>query len=143
MVLDPSIETRIDKLTPYLRLDELLIEHAHALKRVSTRNFVGMYLVGSLAVGDFDATSDVDFMVVTNDELSSDELAGVQAAHAHYLARDDGWPTHLEYSFFPMAKLQTLSSPFGESSRSPLADRLLWYFNGRHPEPRPVVEGDH
>ena len=116
MDLDPSDEVRPGKLTPHVRLDELLIEHAHAIARASTRNFVGMYLVGSLAVGDFDATSDVDFMVVTNNELSSDELAAVQAAHSGYLARDDRWPTHLEYSFFPMAKLQTLSSPFGESS---------------------------
>ena len=102
-----------DRLTPYLRLDELLIEHAHALQRASARNFVGMYLIGSLAVGDFDATSDVDFIIVTNEELSSDELVAVGAAHCEYLARDDRWPTHLEYSFFPMTKLQTPSSPFG------------------------------
>ncbi len=134
MALDPSTETQPGELTPDPRLDELLIEHARSLERASTKNFVGMYLIGSLAVGDFDATSDVDFMVVTNDELDSEELAAVQVAHSKYLARDDGWPTHLEYSFFPMAKLHTLSSPFGESRRSPLADRLLWYFNGPSPE---------
>lgn len=134
MVSNPSSVTRPGKLTPFLPLDELLIEHAHALQRACTRNFVGMYLIGSLAVGDFDAASDVDFMVVTNEELSSDDLVAVGAAHSDYLARDDRWPTHLEYSFFPMAKLQALSSPFGETSRSPLADRLLWYFNGSHPE---------
>ena len=134
MAVDPSIATRPGKLTPYLRLDELLIEHAHALEHASTGNFVGMYLIGSLAVGDFDAASDVDFIVVTNDELSPEKLAAVQAAHSDYLARHDRWTTHLEYSFFPMAKLQTLSSPFSESHRSPLADRLLWYFNGPSPE---------
>ena len=134
MMSNPSIGTRPGKLTPYLRLDALLAEHALALQRACPRNFVGMYLIGSLAVGDFDATSDVDFMVVTNDDLSSNELVAVGTAHSDYLARDDRWPTHLEYSFFPMAKLRTLSSPFGETSRSPLADRLLWYFNGSHPE---------
>ncbi len=134
MVFDPSTRTRSGKLTPFLRLDELLIEHGYALQRACTSNFVGMYLIGSLAVGDFDATSDVDFMVVNNEELSNEELDGVRAAHSGYLAREDTWPTHLEYSFFTMAKLQTLSSPFGPTSRSPLADRLLWYFNGSHPE---------
>lgn len=134
MVFDPSIETVPGKLTPYLRLDELLIDQAHALQRALTGNLVGVYLIGSLAVGDFDATSDVDFLVVSNDELSSNELDGVQAAHSVYLARDDRWPTHLEYSFFPMAKLQTFSSPFGESSRNLVEDRLLWYFNGAHLE---------
>jgi predicted nucleotidyltransferase len=134
MILDPSIETQPGMLTPFLRLDELLIEHAQSLERASTKNFVGMYLIGSLAVGDFDATSDVDFMVVTNDELSNQELAAVQVAHSGYLARDDRWPTHLEYSFFPLAKLQTLSSPFDKSHRSPLEERILWYFNGPSPE---------
>ena len=122
------------KLTPNLHLDELLIEHANALQRASAGNFVGMYLIGSLAIGDFDATSDIDFMVVINEELTGDELMAIGAAHSDYLGRDDRWPTHLEYSFFPMVKLQTPSSPFGETSRSPLADRLLWYFNGPTPE---------
>jgi predicted nucleotidyltransferase len=128
------MDTQPGMLTPYLRLDELLTEHARSLERASTKNFVGMYLIGSLAVGDFDTSSDVDFMVVMNDEFDSEEFEAVQEAHSEYLARDDRWPTHLEYSFFPMAKLQTLSSPFGESHRSPLADRLLWYFNGPSPE---------
>ena len=84
-----------------------------------------MYLIGSLAVG---------FMVVTKDELDREALAAIQMAHSEYLARNDRWPTHLEYSFFPMEKLQTLSSPFDESHRSPLTDRLLWYINGPSPE---------
>ena len=88
MEADPPVDERPGKLTPYLRLDELLVEHAHAIARALTGNFVGMYLIGSLAVGDFDATSDVDFMVVTNDELTSSELVAVRTVHTAYLARD-------------------------------------------------------
>ena len=88
MVSNPSIAARHDRLTPHLRLDELLVEHAHALQRASARNFVGMYLIGSLAVGDFDATSDVDFIIVTNEELGSDELVAVGAARTRRSVAD-------------------------------------------------------
>jgi Nucleotidyltransferase domain len=82
MILEPSSETQPGMLTPYLRLDELLIEHARSLEHASAKNFVGIYLIGSLAVGDFDATSDIDFMVVTNDELCGEEFAAVEVARA-------------------------------------------------------------
>ena len=44
-------------------------------------NFVGAYLIGSLATGDFDLDSDVDFLIVTNAELSDAELRLLQALH--------------------------------------------------------------
>jgi predicted nucleotidyltransferase len=39
--------------------------HARTLCEVLADNFVGLDVLGSLAIGDFDLTSDVDFMVVT------------------------------------------------------------------------------
>ena len=61
------------KLTPYRGLDEVLIDYAHTSRAVLGDNFVGLYLLGSLAIGDFDLTSDVDFVIITNTELSSAE----------------------------------------------------------------------
>jgi predicted nucleotidyltransferase len=43
-------------------------------------NFLGAYLVGSLATGDFDLDSDVDFLILTNAELS-DETSGFLHPH--------------------------------------------------------------
>ena len=68
------------KLTPYRGLDEVLIDYAHTSRAVLGDNFVGLYLLGSLAIGDFDLTSDVDFMIVTNSELSCDQVELVQSA---------------------------------------------------------------
>ena len=56
----------------------MLIEYAHTSCAVLGHNFVGLYLLGSLAVGDFDLTSDVDFMIVTKSELSHGEVELVQ-----------------------------------------------------------------
>ncbi|MBN2588074.1 MAG: nucleotidyltransferase domain-containing protein, partial [Candidatus Fermentibacteraceae bacterium] len=44
-------------------------------------NLIGVYLVGSLATGDFDADSDVDFLVVTEEEISEENVLSLQAMH--------------------------------------------------------------
>ena len=117
------------KLTPYRGLDEVLIDYAHTSRAVLGDNFVGLYLLGSLAIGHFDLTSDVDFMIVTNSELSRDQVELVQSAHTKLIARDSRWVRHLEYSIFPRQKLSEKSSPYGPNGRDDSAARQLWYFN--------------
>ena len=68
------------RLTPYTRLDEVLAGHASTLRSVLGDTFVGLYPLGSLAIGDFDLTSDVDFMVVTSDELDPAWMTTYQPA---------------------------------------------------------------
>jgi hypothetical protein len=123
------VDTTPGDLTPYLGLDEVLTEYAHTSQDVLGDNFVGLYMLGSLAIGDFDLTSDVDFMIVTNDELSDDELGRVQFRHTELVSRNTRWVKHLEYSFFSMQKLCELSSPYGENGlRNESEARQLWYF---------------
>src|SRR5207249_10528999 len=43
--------------------------------------FVGAYLQGSFAVGDFDQHSDVDFIVAVRDELTERQVADLQIVH--------------------------------------------------------------
>ncbi len=123
-----EVDATPGELTPYLRLDEVLIEYAHTLQDLLGESYAGMYLCGSLAIGDFDLTSDVDFIVATENELNSDEVAKVQGAHVELAGRDSRWVKHLEYSFFPRDKLVTPSSPFGPAGRHDVADRLLWKY---------------
>src|ERR1017187_3357198 len=94
-----EIDTAPGELTPYLRLDEVLVEYAHILQDLLASNFVGLYLSGSLAIGDFDLTSDVDFIVVIEGELNDDEVKRVQTAHLALIGRANRWVKHLEYSF--------------------------------------------
>ena len=51
-------------------------------------NFLGAYLVGSLATGDFDLDSDVDFLILTNAELSDAEVRSIQTTHVEIHALD-------------------------------------------------------
>ncbi len=63
-------------------------------------NFLGAYLVGSLATGDFDLDSDVDFLVVTKVELCDAEVKSIEATHS-YIHTLGSYPAkHLEGSYF-------------------------------------------
>jgi hypothetical protein len=128
-------------LTPYRRLDEVLIDYADTSRAALGDDFVGLYLLGSLAIGDFDLTSDVDFMVVTKHELSDEKLDRARSAHEDFIAQDTRWVKHFEYSFFSMRKLNAKSSPYlADGSRNESDERRLWYFdNGA----RTPVRSDH
>lgn len=131
---DPRLDDSPGELTPFAGLDELVTEFARDLQRALRDNFVGVYLIGSLAIGDFDLTSDVDLVVIANEEIASGDLRRVTEAHSRIRLHKNRWAKRLEYSVFPMAKLVRLTSPYGPNGRHPLEDRLLWYFNGDHPE---------
>ena len=118
------------ELTPYSELDDVLVGYARVLQDVLADDFVGLYLSGSLAIGDFDLTSDVDLIVVTTRELSDDQVARVQSAHSAQIGLDTRWVKHLEYSFFPLETLAQKSSPYGpDGQRNSSEDRKLWYFD--------------
>lgn len=66
---------------------------------------VGVYLVGSLASGDFDADSDVDFLVVTKTELTETKMNALQAIQTKIHAIDCYPAKHLEGSYISLADL--------------------------------------
>ena len=63
--------------TPYPDLNSVLRDVVESIQSVLDTNFVGAYLQGSFAVGDFDLHSDVDFIVVTEEELSHEQVHGL------------------------------------------------------------------
>ena len=84
---------------PYPSLHLVLERFVAGVVNALQGNFVGAYLVGSLATGDFDLDSDVDFLVVTENELSDSEVQLLQALHIEI--HDAGcYPAqHLEGSY--------------------------------------------
>jgi predicted nucleotidyltransferase len=131
---------RKNKLTDYKSLDQVLYEIAESEKTALGDNFVGMYLQGSLAIGDFDMTSDVDFVVVTDHEMSAAEAGKVQAVHKDFYRQPNRWVKRLEYSFFPIEKLREKFSPYNENSSVNVTERELWYFDNGHQE---IEKSDH
>ena len=66
---------------------------------------VGVYLVGSLATGDFDLDSDVDFLVVTQDEVGEEAVRSLQAMHERIHGLGCYPAEHLEGSYVSRAVL--------------------------------------
>jgi hypothetical protein len=78
-------------------LADLVASAQHAL----SANFVGAWLQGSFAVGDWDVDSDVDFLVATQRDPSAAEEAALNAMHARLYRLESHWAQHLEGSYFP------------------------------------------
>jgi predicted nucleotidyltransferase len=97
---DPGVA--VPSLSSYPALDDALSAHAGRLRDVMGGDLIGVYTIGSMAIGDFDMTSDVDFVVVMANRPDDSTIEQVRAAHTHLMERGDRWVTRLEYSLFPM-----------------------------------------
>jgi hypothetical protein len=76
------------------------------VQRALNNEFVGAYLQGSFAVGDFDQHSDVDFIIAIRSELANHHVTALQAMHERLFDLGPEWAKHLEGSYFPAATLR-------------------------------------
>lgn len=84
---------------PYPELPEVLEQFKAGVIQHLSDNLIGIYMVGSLATGDFDPDSDVDFLVVIERDLSSDDVNNLQEMHRDIYDRDCYPAKHLEGSY--------------------------------------------
>ncbi|MHB0885619.1 MAG: aminoglycoside adenylyltransferase domain-containing protein [Bacillota bacterium] len=88
--------------TPYPDVNALLSELLSSLRGILGDRFVGLYLHGSLAAGDFvRGRSDIDFLVVTDGDLSDEVVAVLKAMHERLLASGLPMAAELEGSYIP------------------------------------------
>ena len=95
---------------PYPDLREVLDIFVSDLERELSDNLVGVYLVGSLATGDFDADSDVDFLVVIGNELSESHRDHLQQIQEKMYEMDSYPAKHLEGSYISIHDLHDWST---------------------------------
>lgn len=81
-------------------------------------SLVGLYLYGSLVVGDFDdRRSDIDLLAVTRGPLSSEAEHAIAEMH-HSLAQGyPEWRDRLEVGYFPATILRRYEPPLGDVHR--------------------------
>lgn len=130
--------------TPYAELNGVLAHLLAGARAALTDNFLGAYLQGSFAVGDYTPWSDCDFIVVTHEDLSPDQVAQLQALHSEiHTLPAPYWRTGLEGSYTPKAVLRRYSTsprdPPGEPragdwsdpgmSGAPPRAYPFWYLN--------------
>jgi predicted nucleotidyltransferase len=82
--------------TPYPDVNLLLEALLKNVQAILGDNFLGMYLDGSLASGDFDTESDIDFVVVATENISGDQFVALQSMHDRLAGMDSPWAIQLE-----------------------------------------------
>ena len=93
--------------TPYPDVDAVVALLLFSVQAVLASQFVGLYLHGSLASGDFDPeTSDIDFLVVTADELPNETLRALDKMHGRITAGNGRWSRRIEGSYIPRPALR-------------------------------------
>jgi len=114
--------------TPYPEVNKvlnLLLENA---KTILKDQFVGMYLYGSLASGDFNPeTSDVDFLVVTSTYLPETTIAELETMHQRIWAGGLEWAKKLEGAYIPKALIRRHDS---NAAPCPTVNEKKFYVGG-------------
>ena len=102
--------------TPYGDVNRVLLELTSRIRIILGGQFVGLYLYGSLALGDFDPrTSDIDFICVTQSELSAELIDALQAMHGEFDRSDSPWARKVEAAYIPLDALEfpaSTSTPY-------------------------------
>jgi hypothetical protein len=93
--------------TAYADLNDVLRDLVAAVTEILGEDFCGAYLQGS-PFGDADVHSDVDFLVVTYDEVNATQELELRAMHERFPDRDVDWAKHLEGSYVPDQALRRI-----------------------------------
>jgi predicted nucleotidyltransferase len=92
----------MQKYTPYPDVNETLDTLLLAAKEILGRQFVGMYLYGSLSSGDFNPkSSDLDFIFITEGILSDETISMLEAMHKQLWSDGSKWAKKLEGAYVP------------------------------------------
>ena len=101
-VLDPATHP-----TPYPEVNAVLAALLAGVRSILGDQLFGVYLYGSLAGGDFDPrTSDLDFVVVSADDLPAEMVPALAALHARLAASGLKWAAKLEGSYLSRRALR-------------------------------------
>ena len=102
--------TELDAATGYADVDHALHWFLAQARALLGAEFAGMYLVGSLALGDFDpANSDIDFIVVTEAELAPAAIGALRDTHARFDQSGSPLAGRVEAVYVERAALRTFS----------------------------------
>ena len=92
----------------------MLVDFVARVSSILGDDLVGVYLVGSFALGGGDAASDCDFLVVAEQPVGAEQERVLRELHDEIPTRDGYWPQNLEGSYAPRAELETLDSLGGD-----------------------------
>ncbi len=146
------------QVTPNASINELLALILASIQSILGTKLVGLYLNGSLVIGDFDPDiSDIDLVAALSSDIDDREFEELQKMHIALAAQHKEWDDRIEVCYISVAALNTVRSrrsnianispgePFHmrESSREWLSDWYLVREKGVAlfgPSPKTIIE---
>jgi hypothetical protein len=112
--------------TTYPAVNVALRDFLASARAILGSQLRGLYLVGSLAIGDFDAdSSDLDIIVVTDGAVSEDHIAALRDLHMRIGASDSPWAERLEAVYIAQ---EDLRAPASTTTAYPQVERDRPFF---------------
>lgn len=90
----------------YPGVNEILHVLRSNVKEVLGHQFIGMYLYGSLANGEFDEYSDIDVLIITEREISESTFSALEEVHKRINKIDSPWANQIEASYIPQTAMR-------------------------------------
>lgn len=82
------------------------------VQKLLQNQFIGFYIHGSLAMGDFNPeSSDIDFLVVTEEMISEEVFHSLAKIHHNFIVSGMKWAKKLEGSYIPKKFLLSKEPP--------------------------------
>jgi predicted nucleotidyltransferase len=99
------------QITPYPEIEKLLSRLLHQIQRILDKNFIGLYLYGSLVTGDFDPEiSDIDLLAVTSFDIDDQEFEQLRNMHNALMIENPEWEGRIEVQYIAVNALQTFKT---------------------------------
>jgi hypothetical protein len=96
------MSVHIPQPTPHQDINDVLNLVLYNMQALLGDHLVGLYLGGSLALGDFNPQrSDIDFVAVTVDELPPETIEALEEMHTRLWATGAKWAMKLDGSYVP------------------------------------------
>jgi hypothetical protein len=97
--------------TPYPEVNVVVHDLLTSLHAILGAQLVGMYLVGSLALGDFDPQkSDLDLVIVTVGALPDKTVAALRDLHQRFDHSASAWAARLDIAYLPQEDVRETSA---------------------------------
>ncbi|PLS77158.1 MAG: nucleotidyltransferase [Chloroflexi bacterium] len=99
------------QLTSYSDVNNVLEIITTRLKATLGDTLVGLYLEGSLVIGDFEpSVSDIDLVAALASDIDDQEFAALQAMHETLVAEHPAWYDRIEVCYISVAALASIKS---------------------------------
>ena len=103
------------QVTPYASINELLEILLSSIQHILGTKLVGLYLNGSLVIGDFDPdSSDIDLVAALSSDIDEREFEELQKMHTAFAAQHKEWDDRIEVCYISVAALNAVRSRTGK-----------------------------